>query len=81
MLIDEFQAELDKRDADKKLHLSGVINSIQERIKRHEQDIQNCLDTIKQNGDWTQKIKQMTELIENSEIRISELKAVLEYCL
>ena len=65
---------------DEKSHLSVVRNSIQERIKRHEQDIQNCLDTIKQNGDWTQKIKQMTELIEDSEIRISELKQVLEHC-
>jgi hypothetical protein len=80
MLIDEYQSELDKQDRDKKLHLSAVRNSIQERIKRHEQDIQNCLDTIRQHGDWTQKIKQMTELIEDSEIRISELKAVLEYC-
>jgi hypothetical protein len=62
------------------LGISDVRNSIQERIKGHKQDIQNCLDTIKQNGDWTQKIKQMTELIENSEIRISELKQVLEYC-
>jgi hypothetical protein len=65
---------------DEKSHLSVVRNSIQERIKRHEQDIQNCLDTIKQHGDWTQKIKQMTELIEDSEIRISELKQVLEHC-
>jgi hypothetical protein len=67
-------------DTDKKLHISDVRNSIQERIKRHEQDIQSCLDTIKQNDDWTKKIKQMTELIECSEIRISELKQVLEYC-
>ena len=65
---------------DEKSHLSVVRNNIQERIKGHEQDIQNCLDTIKQHGDWTQKIKQMTELIEDSEIRISELKQVLEYC-
>ena len=68
-------------NTDKKLHISDVSDSIQERIKRHEQDIKNCLDTIKQHGDWTKKIKQMTELIENSEIRISELKQVLEYCL
>ena len=67
-------------NTDKKLHISDVRNSIQERIKKHEQDIQNSLDTIKQHGDWTKKIKQMTELIENSEIRISELKLVLEYC-
>ena len=67
-------------NTDKKLHISDVRNSIQERIKKHEQDIQSCLDTIKQHGDWTQKIKQMTELIDNSEIRISELKLVLEYC-
>jgi hypothetical protein len=67
-------------NSNEKLHISDVRNSIQERIKRHEQDIQSCLDTIKQNGDWTQKIKQMTELIEDSEIRISELKQVLEYC-
>ncbi len=72
------EKKLDK--SNEKLHISDVRNSIQERIKRHEQDIQSCLDTIKQNGDWTRKIKQMTELIENSEIRISELKQVLEYC-
>ena len=71
---------IELENTDKKLHISDVRNSIQERIKKHEQDIQNCLDTIKQHGDWTQKIKQMTELIDNSEIRISELKLVLEYC-
>ncbi len=75
---DNKNIELD--NTDKKLHISDVRNSIQKRIKGYEQDIQNCLDTIKQNGDWTQKIKQMTELIENSEIRVSELKQVLEYC-
>jgi hypothetical protein len=67
-------------NSNEKLHISDVRNSIQQRIKKHEQDIQNCLDTIKEHCDWTHKIKQMTVLIENSEIRISELKLVLEYC-
>jgi len=78
--MDKDNKSTELNDMDKKLHISDVRNSIQERIKKHEQDIQNCLDTIKQHSDWTKKIKQMTELIDNSEIRISELKLVLEYC-
>lgn len=78
--MEEVNKNTELGNIDKKLNISDVRNSIQERIKTHEKDIQNCLDTIKRHGDWTQKIKQMTELIENSEIRISELKLVLEYC-
>ena len=78
--MEEVNKNTEVNNTDKKLHISDVRNSIQERIKKHEQDIQNCLDTIKQHSDWTKKIKQMTELINDSEIRISELKLVLEYC-
>jgi hypothetical protein len=78
--MDNLNKDTELDNTNKKLNISDVRNSIQERIKKHEQDILNCLDTIKQNGDWTRKIKQMTELIDNSEIRISELKLVLEYC-
>jgi hypothetical protein len=68
-------------DTDKKLHISDVRNSIQERIKRHEQYINSSIELIQNEKRPMDVIYTLTEEIKRTEIRISELKQVLEYCL
>ena len=70
--------ELD--NTDKKLHISDVRNSIQERIKKHKDNISSCLELIQTKGRETDVVLNLSDSIKNSEIRISELKLVLEYC-
>lgn len=67
-------------NTDKKLHISDVINSIQERIKRHKDNISSCLKLIQTKGRETDVVLNLSDSIRNSEIRISELELVLEYC-
>lgn len=75
---DNKNTELD--NTDKKLHISDVRNSIQERIKRHKDNISSCLELIQTKGRETDVVLNLSDSIRNSEIRISELELVLEYC-
>jgi hypothetical protein len=75
---DNKNTELD--NTDKKLHISDVRNSIQERIKKHNDNISSCLELIQTKGRETDVVLNLSDSIKNSEIRISELKLVLEYC-
>jgi hypothetical protein len=67
-------------NTDKKLHISDVRNSIQERIKGHKNNISSCLELIQTKGRETDVVINLSDSIRNSEIRISELELVLEYC-
>ena len=67
-------------NTDKKLHISDVRNSIQERIERHEQYINSSIELIQTEKRPIDVICTLTEEIKRTEIRISELKQVLEYC-
>lgn len=64
--------------------LGAVRNSIQERIKNHEQEIKKCQDEIDSHKGWeyTWKIKiaEMNAKINVYKIRISELQLVIKYC-
>jgi hypothetical protein len=74
----KLEQNLDKRN--EKLHISDVRNSIQERIKVHKNNISSCLELIQTKGRATDVIINLSDSIRNSEIRISELELVLEYC-
>lgn len=78
MNTEKKSTELD--NTDKKLHISDVRNSIQERIKRHKDNITSCLELIQTKGRETDVVLNLSDSIKNSEIRISELELVLEYC-
>jgi predicted S18 family serine protease len=71
----KLEQNLDK--SDEKLHISDVRNSIQERIKGHKNNISSCLELIQTKTDV---IINLSDSIRNSEIRITELELVLEYC-
>ena len=67
-------------NTDKKLHISDVRNSIQERIKRHKDYISSCYDIIQNESRPIDVISTLIDEIKRTHIRISELEGVLEYC-
>ena len=78
----EVNKSAELNNTDKKLHISDVISRIQERIRSKEKDIELSREIIaNSNGVMINQIELNVKLIKEAEIRISELKAVLEYCL
>lgn len=67
-------------NTDKKLHISDVRNSIQGRIKRHKDYISSCYDIIQNESRPIDVISTLIDEIKRTQIRISELEGVLEYC-
>ena len=78
MSKDNKNTELD--NTDKKLHISDVRNSIQNRIQKHNEEISLYRKIIKSNIDDTTTVKQYVELIRSEEISIRECNMILEYC-
>lgn len=76
---DNKNTELD--NTDKKLHISDVINSIQNRIQQHNVAISLYKETITLNINDTSKVRQYGDLIRDEEIAIRECQSILEYCL
>ena len=68
-------------NTDKKLHISDVINSIQNRIHQHNVAISLYKETITLNINDTSKVRQYGDLIRDEEIAIRECQSILEYCL
>jgi hypothetical protein len=62
------------------LHISDVRDSIQERIKRHKDYINSSLELIQNENRPIDVILTLTDEIKRTQIRISELESVLEYC-
>jgi hypothetical protein len=60
--------------------LSDLRNTIQERIEKHEQYINSSIELIQTEKRPIDVICTLTEEIKRTEIRISELKQVLEHC-
>lgn len=66
---------------DNKILMSDVRNSIQKRIQKHKDYINSSLELIKNENRPIDVILTLTDEISRTQIRISELEAVLEYCL
>ncbi len=75
---DNKNTELD--NTDKKLHISDVRNSIQNRIQKHNEEISLYRKIIQSNIHDTTTVKQYVELIRSEEISIRECNMILEYC-
>ena len=78
--MDKDNKNTEVNNTDKKLHISDVRNSIQERIKRHKDYINSSLELIQNENRPIDVILTLTDEIKRTQIRISELEGVLEYC-
>ena len=79
--MEEVNKNTKLNDTDKKLHISDVITSIQNRIQQHNVAISLYKETITLNINDTSKVRQYGDLIRDEEIAIRECQSILEYCL
>ena len=54
-----------------------IKGDIEDKIKKYENDIELCLESIRHSSGWTPKIIRMADMIKDYEIRINELKQIL----